>query len=75
MRIESGSGVGRFESSGGGPGEFVISGCLDPYPQPVPKKFRIGFLRFTWTPLGSSGGGGVRTPGPLRPATPLDHGC
>ena len=44
-------------------------------PGPLPpstKKILTGFLRFAWAPLGSSGG--VRTPGPPRPATPLFSG-
>ena len=52
-----------------GPGEFVIIGCLAPYPPPSTKKILTRFLRFAWTPLGSSGGSGaLDTP---RPATPL----
>ena len=39
----------------GSPGEFVISGCLDPTPTPCTKKILAGFVRFAWTPLGSSG--------------------
>ena len=40
----------------GSSGEFVISGCLAPTPTPCTKKILTGFLRFAWTPLGTSGG-------------------
>jgi len=49
----SASGVRGFEGSGG-PDEFVISGCLDPHP--IYEKILTGFLRFTRTTFGSSGG-------------------
>jgi len=59
--------VWRFR---GGPGEFIISGhgCLAPTPNPCMKKNLSGFLRFAWTPLGSSGGSG-----PLDPLPPASY--
>jgi len=44
----------QIEGSGGVQGEFVISSCIAPYP-PSTKKILTGFLRFTWTSLGSRG--------------------
>ena len=44
-------------------------------PPPPLQKIITGFLRFVWTPLGSSGGSvlrGVRTPRPPWPATLLN---
>ena len=50
-----------------GPGDFVISGCLAPTPTLVYEKNLTGFLRFTWTPVNSSGGSGPQEPhGQLR---------
>jgi len=56
------SGVGRFEGSGGSRalGEFHHQRLSTPHP--CTKKNLTGFLRFAWTPLGSTGG--VQTPGP-----------
>jgi len=45
----------------GGPGKFVIGGCLLPPLPPPLQKILTGFLRFAWTPLGSSGGSRPRT--------------
>jgi len=55
-----GSGTDRFQGS-----EFVISGCLAAFTiHPVYKKNLTRFLRYAWTPMGSSGGY-PRTPPPL----------
>jgi len=53
------SGVGGSEGSGG-PGEFVISGCLDPHPLPPLRKNSHRIFTFCVDPLGSSGGSRLR---------------
>jgi len=50
-----------------GPGEFVITGCLAPYP--LYKENSHWIFTFCTDPTGQFRG--VRTPGPPRPATPL----
>ena len=65
QRLYTASDVGRYEGSGGGgPGEFVISGGLVPHTPTLYEKNLTRFLRFSWTPLGSSGEG---RSGPLLP--------
>ena len=53
--------VRRFK---GGPGEFVISGCLDPTPLYEKNSYRI--FTFRMHPTGQLGGR-VQTPGPPLP--------
>ena len=50
------SDVGEFDGSGGGPGEFVISGCLYPHPTPCMKNSHRSFM-FHMDPTGQLGAG------------------
>jgi len=60
------SGVGGFEGSRG-VRALVTGGCIAPHPHTQYEKIHIGFLRFAWTPLGSSGGSRpLDPPGQLR---------
>jgi len=61
----SASGIGGFEGLGGVRASSPSAAVYHPPPPSCMRTILRGFLRFAWTPLGSSGGSGPLDPPPL----------